>query len=157
MTPSKGARPAPATVPAMPAEAELDALISAAHAVAERAYCPYSRLRVGAALLDEAGRIHVGCNVENASYGLTVCAERNALARAVGEGARTFRAVVIVSSRPEPLPPCGACRQVLHEFAPHLWVVSIGPAGARDARRLDELLPGAFGPPSVPPGTDEPR
>lgn len=157
MTPSKGARPAPETAPAMPAEAELDELIAAARAVAERAHSPYSQLRVGAALLDDAGRIHAGCNVENASYGLTVCAERNAIARAVGEGARTFRAVVIVSSRPEPLPPCGACRQVLHEFAPFLWVVSVGPAGERVARRLDELLPGAFGPPSVPSRPGESR
>lgn len=138
----------------MPAEAELRALLAAARAAASRAHAPYSHLRVGAALLDDAGRLHAGCNVENASYGLTMCAERVAVGCALSAGARSFRAVAIVSSRAEPLPPCGACRQVLHEFGPHLWVISEGEGGGRIVRRLDELLPGAFGPPSQPGAPD---
>ena len=82
-----------------------------------RAHAPYSKFRVGAAVADEAGRIHVGCNVENASYGLTVCAERNAVAAAVAAGARRIVAVAVASGSRPPASPCGACRQVLAEFA----------------------------------------
>lgn len=146
MTHAEGARPGPGMEPARPTEAELGELLAAARAVATRAYSPYSGLRVGAALLDREDAVHVGCNVENASYGLTVCAERVALGCAVSAGARAFRAVAIVSSRAEPLPPCGACRQVLHELAPNLWVVSEGSSGERVLWRLAELLPAAFGP-----------
>ena len=145
MTRSKGARPEPAAAPVMPDDAELARLFAAARAAREHAHSPYSGLQVGAALLDEAGGIHAGCNVENASSGLTTCAERVALGRAVSEGVRAFRAVAIVSSAAGPLPPCGACRQVLHELAPHLWVLSEGEPGTRVAWRLDALLPAAFG------------
>jgi cytidine deaminase len=150
MNPPQGARPEPTSAPEMPAEAELVGLFEAARWALGNSYSPYSRLRVGAALLDRAGRVHPGCNVENASYGLTVCAERVALGRAVSEGAEGFQAVVIVSSLQDPLPPCGACRQVLHELAPLLWVISEGTSGERAAWRLNELLPAAFCGPALP-------
>ncbi len=125
-------------------EAE-DALLGAARAVAGRAWAPYSRLSIGAALLAEGGAVFAGCNVENASFGLTQCAERAALTRAVAEGARRFRALAIASGGDRPLLPCGACRQVLREFAEDLWVVSEAASGARARATLAELLPRAFG------------
>ena len=156
MIPSKSARPEPAAAPVMPDEDELARLFAAARAAREHAHSPYSGLQVGAALLDDQGGIHAGCNVENASYGLTTCAERVALGRAVSEGVRAFRAVAIVSSAAGPLPPCGACRQVLHELAPRLWVFSEGDPGTRVTWRLEELLPAAFGRAAVP-GQAEPE
>jgi homotetrameric cytidine deaminase len=98
---------------------------------------------VGCALEAADGRIFVGCNVENASYGLTMCAERVALGAAVAAGAREFRRAVIVTDGPDPATPCGACRQALAEFAPALAVVGIGGTNER-AWRLDELLPFRF-------------
>jgi cytidine deaminase len=98
-------------------------------------------------LLGEDGRVVPGANVENASYGLSMCAERTAAFRAAAEGVRRLRAVAVVASNDDPTWPCGACRQVLHEFAlPDLRVVSEGLGGRRDERRLTELLPDAFGP-----------
>ena len=111
-----------------------------------RAHSPYSRVRVGAALLDSRGRVHAGCNVENASYGLTVCAERVAVGRAIADGARRFTVIAIVSDTKEALMPCGACRQVLSEFAPKLRVLVAGPRGGAREERLDALLPHAFAP-----------
>jgi cytidine deaminase len=123
-----------------------DALLDAARAAYARAYSPYSQVKVGAALLDREGRVFVGCNVENASHGLTVCAERNAVGRAVVEGAGELVAVAIASDRGDPLMPCGACRQVLTEFAPEMLVATVGVDGAVVLSRLDELLPLAFTP-----------
>ena len=123
-----------------------EALLSAAHAVLERAHSPYSGVRVGAALLDSEGRVHVGCNVENASYGLTICAERTAVGRAVAEGVRSFTAIAIATDQPHLLTPCGACRQVLSEFAPDLRVICAGAGGERRVWRLGQLLPEAFSP-----------
>jgi cytidine deaminase len=116
--------------------------VQAARAVQQRAYAPYSGFQVGAALEAEDGSVHVGCNVENASYGLTICAERAAVTAAVCAGARRFRRAVVVSDSDPPAAPCGACRQVLAEFGDY-EVMAVGPA--RSLRwRVSELLPAAF-------------
>ncbi len=119
-------------------------LIERARAAARHAYAPASGFPVGAALLAEDGRVFCGCNVENASYGLTVCAERNAVFHAVAEGARRFTAIAIHTPTAEPGSPCGACRQVLVEFCDDMRVIlcGIGPAVVRTT--LAELLPRAF-------------
>lgn len=116
----------------------------AADAVMRRAYAPYSKFRVGAALRGADGSLHVGCNVENATYPAGICAERTALSRAVADGVREFSAIVICTEAAVPTPPCGICRQVLHEFAPMLLITSITTGGARQTWRLDALLPAAF-------------
>jgi cytidine deaminase len=122
-----------------------DELLAAARAVRRRAHAPYSRFAVGAAVRDERGCVHVGCNVENASYGLTTCAERNAVAAAVAAGARAVRAVAVVTPMRPPGSPCGACRQVLAEFgSARTRVLLAGPAGAPEATTLGALLPRAF-------------
>jgi cytidine deaminase len=118
----------------------------AAASVSEQAYCPYSHFPVGAAVLTESGEIFAGCNVENASYGLTICAERAAIFHAIAHGHAAIRAVVIVTPTDLPTPPCGACRQVINEFGPDATVVSFGSAGDVVAHTLPELLPGAFSP-----------
>lgn len=125
-----------------------DALEAAAWQVRERAYAPYSKFLVGAALMADDGRIFSGCNVENASYGLTICAERSAVAQAVAAGARRFTRIVVATDIEPPAAPCGACRQVLREFGPELIVESIGPH-SRKQWRIWELLPEAFGPESL--------
>jgi cytidine deaminase len=101
---------------------------------------------VGAAVLDDEGTVVGGSNVENASYGLSICAERNAAHAAVVRGSTRIVAVAVSGPNPEPTWPCGACRQVLHEFGPDMQVVSEGSSGRRKQRRLGELLPDAFGP-----------
>ena len=127
----------------MIAAAQRKQLLAAARAVRARAHAPYSKFRVGAAVLDERGRVHAGCNVENASYGLTVCAERNAVAAAVAAGAKRIRAVAVVSDGA--VTPCGACRQVLVELGGlDTEVLLSGPGGAPRATTLGALLPDAF-------------
>jgi len=121
-----------------------DTLVEAARAAQERAYAPYSHFRVGCALQADDGRVFVGCNVENASYGLTLCAERAAVCAAIVAGARHFRRAVVVSDADPPAAPCGACRQVLSEFGRDLRVDGVSSAGVV-SWTVAELLPSAFG------------
>jgi cytidine deaminase len=123
-------------------------LIAAARAASERAYAPYSSFPVGAAALTADGSVFTGCNVENASYGLTVCAERVAVWSAVAAGARVITAIAVVTPASPGATPCGACRQVLNEFVPDdgdLWVI-IARSDRPETIPLSELLPRSFGP-----------
>ena len=122
----------------------LERLRAAAEAVCGRAHAPYSKFRVGAAVLDEEGRIHGGCNVENVSFGLTVCAERNAVARAVFIGKRSWRKLAIATDSDHCIPPCGACLQVLREFADELELLLVTAAGEIETTQLSELIPQPF-------------
>jgi len=122
---------------------DVDRLVAEAREVMERAYAPYSGFHVGAALLARDGSVHAACNVENASYGLTVCAERGAVAKAVAAGVREYSVVAIVTDGDKPVAPCGACRQVLAEFGRGIRVVSEA-GGIRREWTLDELLPEPF-------------
>ena len=125
----------------------IDRLLEAAQEARERAYIPYSRFGVGAALLDAEGAIHYGCNVENAAYGPTNCAERTALFRAIADGLApgSFRAIAVVADTPEPVTPCGICRQVLVELcAPDMPVVLGNLTGNYRETTVAALLPGAF-------------
>lgn len=122
-----------------------DSLISAARNAQTRAYAPYSKFRVGAALEAADGTVFIGCNVENASYGLTICAERAAICAAVSAGAKRFRRAVVVSDVDPPAAPCGACRQVLAEFGLDLPIDGVG-SRRTVTWRLSDLLPEAFGP-----------
>lgn len=135
----------------MTAPLDRDRLLQAAVEARLRAYAPYSEFRVGAAILTTTGRIYTGCNVENASYGLTICAERAAVFKAVSEGEREF--TVLAISLEKGGSPCGACRQVLHEFAPGLPILIADPDGCLlSETTLDHLLPDAFGPKNLDPG-----
>lgn len=122
-----------------------DSLISAARSAQAHAYAPYSNFHVGAALESADGVVFLGCNVENASYGLTICAERAAVCAAVSAGVTRFRRAVVVSDVDPPAAPCGACRQVLAEFGLDLPIDGVG--SSQTVRwRLSDLLPAAFGP-----------
>lgn len=128
-----------------PLFAEHEALIDQAKQAQQRAYCPYSNYTVGAALLTTDGEVIQGCNVENASYGLTICAERAAVFSAVSQGKRNFDAIIVATR--DGGTPCGACRQVLNEFNPNLSVITVNAQGKIiHNTTLDKLLPAAFGP-----------
>ena len=120
-------------------------LVAAAREASEAAYCPYSKFRVGAAVLTDDGLVFAGCNIENASYGLTMCAERVAVSRAVAEGAKRIQAVVIYTPTRSPTAPCGACRQVIREFGQNAEIVSVCDGPDTLHRTLGELLPDSFG------------
>jgi cytidine deaminase len=121
-----------------------DLLIRAAVAVRENAHAPFSKFKVGAAVQDESGRIFTGCNVENATYGLTVCAERVAIFKAMSEGARKFTRVAVVADTDTLTPPCGACRQILWEFCGDVELVMANLQGKSETVRLATLFPRAF-------------
>jgi cytidine deaminase len=121
-------------------------------AARDRSYAPYSRFTVGAALLTDGGIVR-GANVENASYGLSICAERVAATAAVALGHRGIRALAVTSSAVDPVSPCGACRQFLYEFNPDMVVVSEGTDGRRARWLLSQLLPDGFGPGDLEPAT----
>lgn len=125
-------------------EASAAALREAAFLAMENAYAPYSRFRVGAALLTSSGEIVTGCNVENAAYGEALCAERVAVAAAVAKGLKDFDEIAIASESDDPSPPCGSCRQTMSEFAPDLRVTSYAKNGREASWRLSDLLPEAF-------------
>jgi cytidine deaminase len=130
-------------------DATLAKLKDAAKAASGRAYCPYSKFPVGAAVLTDAGEIFSGCNVENASFGLTICAERNAIFQAVANGARRMRAVLIFTPSIKPTSPCGACRQVINEFGPDVMVFSTCNGKQVSRWSISNLLTDAFGPDSL--------
>jgi cytidine deaminase len=121
-----------------------DPLVDAARSARERAVADYSGFKVGAALETADGTIVTGCNVENATYGLTICAERVAMFKALSEGHRQFRRVAVVADTPTPTPPCGACRQILWEFAGDIDVVLANLDSTTDTLRLAALLPHPF-------------
>jgi len=128
-------------------EDRLSEMIAAAESARARAYAPYSGFAVGAALLDDEGRIHAGCNVENAAYPQGQCAEASAIGQMVLGGGRRLRAVVVVGDAAEPVSPCGGCRQRLREFgAADTPVILAGPGGVRARHTLGELLTASFGP-----------
>jgi cytidine deaminase len=121
-----------------------DALISLATDARTRAFAPYSKFKVGAALETESGEVSTGCNVEGASYGLTICAERVALVKAISEGLSGFRRIAIVADTPKLTPPCGACRQMLWEHAPDAEVILANLTGDTMHYTMRELLPHGF-------------
>ncbi|MDD5198306.1 MAG: cytidine deaminase [Terrimicrobiaceae bacterium] len=122
---------------------EIEQWVAVARAARERAYAPYSQFKVGAALVARDGRVFPGCNVENVSFGLTMCAERVALGRAITDGVREFAAIIILADTDQPVSPCGACRQVLAEFDPGLEIHLCTMRGGRERFSLGQLLPRA--------------
>ncbi|CAN2388010.1 Cytidine and deoxycytidylate deaminase zinc-binding region [Pristimantis euphronides] len=122
-------------------------LVQKSHEVKAKAHCPYSRFPVGAALLSQDGRIFLGCNIENASYTMGICAERTAIQTAVAEGCKKFIAMAIASDvEDEYITPCGACRQVMREFGPEWQIILTKPNGSYVIKTLHQLLPMSFGP-----------
>jgi cytidine deaminase len=122
----------------------MDNLIEAAKAVRERAHAPFSKFKVGAAIEDEDGNIYTGCNVENASYGLTLCAERVAVFKAISEGAGKLLRIAIVADTPTPTPPCGACRQILWEFMGDTELTLVNLHDQKETVMLSTIFPRPF-------------
>ena len=128
----------------------VEQLFDAAKSAADNAYAPYSKFRVGAAVECSDGQLVAGCNVENASYGLTICAERNAIAAAVAQGHQNFERIVIYTPLKQFVPPCGACRQVIAEFLPkQAEVVLMNGEGKQKQYTVEQMLPAAFEPESL--------
>lgn len=123
----------------------LEQMIKQAKDISEKAYCPYSNFPVGAVVLTEDGNMYQGCNVENASYGLTCCAERNAIFNMVAQGRRKISAVVIYTPTQSPSAPCGACRQVINEFGPSAIITSVCDSTEVLSMGISDLLPASFG------------
>ena len=121
-----------------------DPLAFAAVMAREHAFAPFSKFKVGAAVEDSEGRIHTGCNVENATYGLTICAERVAVFKAVSEGVRQFRRVAVAADTDSLTPPCGSCRQILWEFCGDVEILLLNLEGKTETYRLKDLLPKPF-------------
>jgi cytidine deaminase len=136
---------------ATPTAAVIRRLEKTARAAAQKSYSPYSRFRVGAAILAGSGRIYTGTNVENASFGLCNCAERTAIFTAATQGERVVRAIAVYTPTQTATSPCGACRQVLNEFGPDALVISICDGQDRIEATLAQLLPAAFGPKNLKP------
>jgi cytidine deaminase len=134
------------------ADATRRRLETAARRAAKASYSPYSKFRVGAAVLTENGKVFAGCNVENASYGLCNCAERTAIFSAVAAGQRSIRAIAIYTPTREVTAPCGACRQVINEFGPESLVISVCDTKDRQETAASQLLPAAFGPRNLQAG-----
>ncbi|UQD53829.1 cytidine deaminase [Bacillus methanolicus] len=125
----------------------MEHLIAEAKKAREKAYVPYSKFAVGAALLTDGGKVYHGCNIENAAYSMTNCAERTALFKAFSEGERKFKALAVIADTKRPVPPCGACRQVISELCPQdMKVVLANLNGDIKELTVKELLPGAFSP-----------
>lgn len=143
-------------MPAPISASTLHRLEQAARAAAKRSYAPYSKFRVGTAVLAGSGRIYSGANVENASYGLCNCAERTAIFTAASAGERKLRAVVVYTPTATPTMPCGACRQVINEFGSQALVIGICRSGKRIETRLPQLLTEAFGPENLIKGSRRP-
>jgi cytidine deaminase len=133
----------------MPTVREIDEVIRRAKLAQKRAYSPYSKVKIGAAILTSAGRIYEGCNIENASYGLSCCAERAAIFNAVADGHRDLVAIAVVGKSADFTKPCGACRQVMAEFNPKLKVMRRGLDGFSVDTTLEKLLPDRFNPPGL--------
>jgi len=124
---------------------EYEKLIQEAEKARKKAYTPYSKFKVGAAILCDDGKIFSGCNIENASFGLTICAERVAIFKAISEGSSKFKAIAVIGNTNKPCSPCGACRQVISEFGEDIPLIMTNLKGEVKIKKIKELLPGAFG------------
>ena len=122
----------------------MDKLLQTALESRNRAHAPYSKFLVGAAIEDEHGRIHTGCNIENSTYGLTICAERVAVFKAMSEGARRFLRLAVAADTATPTPPCGACRQIIWEFCGDIPITLVNLAGKTETFQMKDLFPRAF-------------
>ena len=138
----------PTRVTQMP---DIEYLFAVAQASRQQAYAPYSRFKVGAAILADDGAVYSGCNVENAAYPVGACAEAGAISAMIAGGARMIQAILVIGEGPELVTPCGACRQRIREFAaPETPILIAGPEGIRARFSLAELLPASFGPANLP-------
>lgn len=124
---------------------EYEKLIQEAEKARKKAYTPYSKFKVGAAILCDDGKIFSGCNIENASFGLTLCAERVAIFKAISEGSTKFKAIAVIGNTNKPCSPCGACRQVISEFGEDIPLIMTNLKGEVRIKKIKELLPEAFG------------